>query len=129
MGRKFRLGKVPKNYERKQQAGNKRSRGRPKRHKTPPMVPRPASVIQQQDESLSAIHAAIVADSQWVDRSCLPETIILCNLSTSGTSPSVTHSVIVQSDRSWRIIVHNCEVSTTCSLLSHIPSRITTDSL
>ena len=129
MGRKFRLGKIPKNYERKQQAGNKRSRGRPKHHKTPPMVPRPASDTQQQDESLSAIHAAIVANSQWVDLSRLPETIILSKLSTSGTSPSVTLSVIVQSDRSWRIIVHNRKVSTTCSLLSHIPSRITTDSL
>ena len=77
MGRKFRLGKIPKNYERKQQAVKKRSRGRPK-HSTPNMS-QPLAVSD--DDSLTTLHAAIVVNPQWVNRSSLPDKIILCKLS------------------------------------------------
>ena len=78
MGRKFRLGKIPKNYERKQQAMKKRARGQPKRP-TPCMSPT-SSCQAQQEDPLTTLHAAIVLNPQWVDRSSLPDKIIVCKL-------------------------------------------------
>ena len=94
MGRKFRLGKIPKNYERKQQAVKKRSRGRPKR--STPNMSQPLAVSDDaQQDSLTTLHAAIVVNPQWVNRSSLPDKIILCKLSVANDFPSVTHTIMV----------------------------------
>ena len=120
------LGKIPKNFERKRQAAKKRSRGRPKKHSSPPIQPIP---VEQTSLNVATLHKAIPSDSQWVDRSCLPDKIILCKLSvTNDDSPLITHFIVVHSDLSWKVTIHNQQVPSTCSKLSRIPSKLTVES-
>ena len=128
MGSKFRLGKIPKNYELKQQAMKKRSRGQPKRPTPCMSLPPAVSDQAQQEDPLTTLHAAIVLNPQWVDRSSLPDKIIVCKLSDANDLPSVTHSIMVNGDLSWKITVHGQCVPSNCSLLSHVPSKLTVKS-
>ena len=61
--------------------------------------------------------------------SCLPDKIILCKLSvTNDDSPLITHFIVVHSDLSWKVTIHNQQVPSTCSKLSRIPSKLTVES-
>ena len=126
MGRKMLLGKIPKNFECKRQAAKKRSRGRPKKHSSPPIQPIP---VEQTSLNVATLHKAIPSDSQWVDRSFLPDKIILCKLRvTDDDSPLITHFIVVHSDLSWKVTIHNQQVPSTCSKLSRIPSKLIVES-
>ena len=61
--------------------------------------------------------------------SYLPDKIILRKLSvTSDDSPLITHFIVVHSDLSWKVTIHNRQGPSTCSKLSHIPSKLTMES-
>ena len=60
-------------------------------------------------ESFLKLHSSVtLPDSTWVDQST-SDTIQLCKIaskSSDTTIPTVTHSLSVNSDLSWSIIVH-----------------------
>ena len=80
----------------------------------------------QEEVSLAILHAAVFLspDSQWIDRSILPDKLVLCKLRVCDDSPIVTHCIVVYNNLSWTVTVNNKNVPGNCLKLSSIPPKI-----
>ena len=70
----------------------------------------------QEEVSLAILHAAVFLspDSQWIDRSILPDKLVLCKLRVCDDSPIVTHCIVVYNNLSWTVTVNNKNVPGNC---------------
>lgn len=137
--RKFKLGRTVKNAERKSKG--KRGVGRP------PKQRRSVETDQTQQSKQTTANLTnqtwsekVLADielpsSQWVNQFRSDQSIVICKLSTIGTSattPSaaVTHCVNISSDLSWTLTVHGAQVDgESCDVLSAVPKKLSSTSL
>ena len=83
--------------------------------------------------TISSLHSVIKLPQGWYDHTTPDlDSIRLCKVTDTASSSSqpliITHSIIVKSDFSWKLFVHNCEVRK-CSALSSIPSQLDEKSL
>lgn len=147
--RKFRLGRHPKNYERKRQAAKINHMGRPSRRRrrqvdTPDITAESPTPIQPTTiETLR--HSLKLPGPQWSEQTSEDtSTIQICKIQSFSTSssssssststpfqlPVVTHSVTVYEDRTWIAFVHGHQIDhKKSSLLSSIPNVLDEKSL
>ena len=83
--------------------------------------------------TMSSLHSIIELPQGWYDHTTPDLDLIrLCKVTDTASSSSqpliITHSIIVKSDFSWKLFVHNCEVRK-CSALSNIPPQLDETSL
>ena len=82
--------------------------------------------------SLQQLHlfvSSLTLGNGWVDETRL-ERIRLCKLSNSSVQPTVSHSIVIESDFSWKVYMYGHEVKIAdCSSFEHIPDHLDSTSL
>ena len=141
--RKFRLGRVPKNYE-KNPKRKRRPVGRPKKitqpvssslpsSSCPPSTSSPPSTSDPLNEvCFQTLTSDLVLPSkQWIIQMQNADRIGLCKLSCSSQDAMVvTHSLVVTQDMLWTLTVHGKEVNPQmCSALLDTPKKLSTATL
>ena len=141
--RKFRLGRMPKNYE-KDPKRKARKVGRPRKITTsrvsnPSRSSLPSTGSQsssscpsstscpQNKACLQTLTSDLVLPSkQWIIQTQNPDRVGICKISCAlQDTMVVTHSLVVTQDLSWTLTVHGKEVDPqTCSALSCTPSTL-----
>lgn len=140
MGRKFRLGRVPKNYE-KNPKRKRKPVGRPRKF-TISLYPssnnqslsngQPSTSRPSNEERFQMFTNDLVLPSnQWIIQTQNSDRMGICKLSCSlKDTMVVTHSVVVTQDLSWTLTVHGKEVNPQmCSALSDTPKTLSTATL
>ena len=83
--------------------------------------------------TILSLHSVVELPQGWYDHTT-PDLDLICLCKVTDTASSsyqlliITHSIIVKSDFSWKLFVHNCEVRK-CSALSSIPPQLDETSL
>ena len=148
-GRKFRLGRHPKNYERKRQAAKINRMGRPGRRRrkqvdTPDITME--SPVTRKPTTIETLHHSLkLPGPQWTEQASEDmATIQICKIQSFSTSssslstststpfqvPIVTHSVTIYEDRTWIAFVHGRQIDGNKSPpLSSIPNILDEKSL
>ena len=135
--RKFRLGQVPKNYE-KNPKRKRRPVGRPRKFTQPTSsgLPSrrflPSTVCPPNEVCFQTLTSDIVLPSkQWIIQTQNADRVGICKISCSSQDAMVvTHSLVVTQDLSWTLTVHGKEVNPQmCSALSHTPKTLSTATL
>ena len=142
--RKFRLGRIPKSYE-KNPKRKRRPAGRPKKFIQPassdlsssyPLSttcpPSPTHSSSPNEVCLKTLTKDLVLPSeQWVIQTQNADSVGICKTSCSPQDAMVvTHSLVVTHDLSWTLTVHGKEVDPQmCSALSGTPKTLSTAKL
>ena len=88
----------------------------------------PKKNIKRRATTISSLHSNIELPKGWYDHTPSNLAIRLCKVSDTSSSSAqplvITHSIIVNSNYSWKLFVHNRAVSK-CSALTGIPSKET----
>lgn len=116
--RKFKLGRIRKNEERKRQANRVNKVGRPPK-------------CRQETKTIETLRGSCSLPSLWVDQST-GNTATFCKIvqQSSNLDPKITCSIIVEADFSWKVHIYGKEVSTqSCSVLHNISHEMDVSSL
>ena len=131
MGRKkSQIGRIRKNEERKRQAAEKYSIGRPPKRCQSNVSP-PAHVKTHPDHDvIGNLRSSCSLPPHWVDQST-GSTAAFCKIvqDTPEHGPQLLRSIVVEPDLSWKVYFHGAELTADCSVLQHIPSKLNTSSL
>ena len=144
--RKFRLGRIPKNYEKDPKRKVKKE-GRPRKITTSRVLNssrsnQPSTGSQSScscpSSSSCPLNKAcletltsdlVLPSKQWIIQTQNPDCVGICKISLQDTMV-VTHSLVVTQDLSWTLTVHGKKVDPqTCSALSCTPSTLSTATL
>lgn len=114
--RKFTLGRIRKNEERKRQAKKVNEVGRPKKHR---------------HSSIQFLRSNCPLPPHWIDRST-GTNATFCKLvqDRPDLGPEISRSIVVESDFSWKVYVYGKEVSAqSCSVLCNFGPEMNLSSL
>ena len=116
--RKFKLGRIRKNEERKRQASKMNKIGRPPKHR-------------KDIKTIEILRENCSLPSQWVDQST-GDSANFCKIAqhNSDIGPEITCSITVEADFSWKVHVYGKEVSVqSCCALRNISCEMDVSSL
>ena len=116
--RKFKVGLIRKNEERKRQANRINKIGRPPKYR-------------QETITVEILRNGCLLPSQWIDQST-GDSAIFCKIvqNNSDLGPEITHSITAEADFSWKVRIYGKEVSAhSCSVLCNIGCKMDVSSL
>lgn len=147
MGRKLRLcSRKYRDWQKRPVKSPKKVSKRTKVKQKKKSVPRPSSddnqqsVNQQQrdneqsgrqqseEPTISSVRANVKLPASWFDHTTSNDESVrlfkVLDIPSSSTEPLViTHSIIIHSDLSWKVFIHNHEVKK-CSALTNVPLKV-----
>ena len=130
MGRKNRIGRVHKSYEKKRQATNKNSVGRPSKYRKHEEVQSTNSTVTHPhtiDDEFVKLKSVKLPSPLWsISHSNDHHVIYKVQQQSSSTQPIViSHYLTVRSDLSWSLSIYGQLVTTTqCSALAGSPDKV-----
>ena len=121
MGRKKRIGRLPKNFERKCQAASKKRVGRPSKHNN--QLSNATNTLAV-DEFVKM--KSMKLPSLWNMSHCNDHHVIYkVQEQSSSTQPVViSHYLTIKSDLSWSLSIYGCTVTSQCSALAGLSDMI-----
>ena len=116
MGRKKRIGRLPKNFERKCQAASKKGVGRPSKYNKQLSNATNTSVVDDDFVKMKSMKLP----SLWNMSHCNDHQVIYkVQEQSSSTQPVViSHYLTIKSDLSWSLSIYGCTVTSQCSALA-----------
>ena len=115
--RKFKLGRIRKNEERKRQASRINKIGRPPKHR-------------EDIKTIEILRENCSLPSQWVDQST-GDSATFCKIvqHSSDMGPEITRSITVEVNFSWKVRVYGKVSAQSCSALRNISHEMDVSSL
>ena len=122
MGRKKRIGRLPKNFERKCQAASKKGVGRPSKYNKQLSNATNTSVVDDDFVKMKSMKLP----SLWNMSHCNDHHVIYkVQEQSSSTQPVViSHYLTIKSDLSWSLSIYGCTVTSQCSALAGLSDMI-----
>ena len=113
MGRKKRIGRLPKNFERKCQAASKKGVGHPSKYNKQLSNATNTSVVDDDFVKMKSMKLP----SLWNMSHCNDHHVIYkVQEQSSSTQPVViSHYLTIKSDLSWSLSIYGCTVTSQCS--------------
>ena len=133
-GRKPRIGRTVKNFEKKRQGSKKYLVGRPSKRNSSQQPHIVVTTTQKQfcaTSNIQQIKQLMITPQEWVSQSTSDNTIQLCKISLTEFHGSVvTHTVTIYNDLSWSAFVHGHQLNINdLSAQFQVPKKIDAHSL